>query len=198
MNRGMGIVSDEAFARELERADSTSELILPEPSYAPIIEGEVVEMARRGRRVGDVNVPSSLRKLIGDVSVTEGREAALALANDFGVSPSSVSAYGHGANSTATYDQRPNLPHINRAKERLGRRARNTLRRALAHITDEKLKHTDAKDLAGVARAMSKVSKDMEPETPKDGNGGTSQPVFQVYSPTIVQENHFETITARE
>jgi predicted transcriptional regulator len=179
----MGVVSSKDFKKELENSSVPQEDI-------------VLEMERPGRSKGDNNVPNNLRKLIGLTAIEEGRQSALQLAEAFGVSPSSVSAYTEGATSTATIGDKPNAPIIDDAKKRIAKKASTVLHRALDNLTDDKLQATKAVELAQIAKSMSGVVKDMEPES--DGNGNKQEPIFQVYAPQIRQENHYETIVVRE
>lgn len=180
----LGIVSDADFEAELERSEPKS-------------KADIIPMPTPGRNQGDNNVPDSLRKIIGETAQIDGRQEALALASTFGISPSSVSAYSNGSKSTASMDKRPNLPHINGAKEVIARQARNKLRDALKHITTEKLQDTKAVELASIARQMSGIVKEMEPEE-DDPNKKKDGPAFVIYSPTFKQENHYEVIAGRD
>lgn len=191
----MGVVSQKDFEKEVDNsAVAESEIVLP--NLPPTRIPEVVEMERPGRKEGDNNVPNGLRKLIGVTSVEDGRQAALQLAEQFGVSPSSVSAYAEGATSTSTIDEKPNGKIINDTKQRIARKASKVLNRALLNITDEKLAATKAVELAQIAKSMSGVVKDMEPED--EGAGNKQEPIFQVFAPQIHQENHYDTIVVRE
>lgn len=183
----MGIVSDEDFEKELQRSPAP-EVKIP----------EVLPMQRPGRHEGDNNVPDSLRKIIGETSEIDGRKEALQLAEQFGISPSSVSAYANGSTSTDSMHKQPNLNHINGAKERITRKAMNRLVRSLNAITDDKLEVTKPVELASIARAMSGIVKEMEPEQPKDPNEGKEGPTFVFYSPQVRDERHYEIIVARE
>lgn len=189
----MGIVSDSDFDSELSRVDSNQK---PREESKPVISAEIVDVTR-GRPIGSVEVPNSLRKVIGETNVVNGRQEAVDLARNFGISPSSVSAYSVGATSTASYDEQPNNSHIIEVKEKISKRARNKLMLALKHITDDKLGTTKARDLAGIAKDMSAVVKNMEPEQSKTptGNGG---PTFVFYSPQFHKEEHYETVYAKE
>lgn len=182
----MGIVSDDEFESEIENLNRNKN-----------VDATIAELPHPGRQEGDNNVPDSLRKIIGETSEIEGRQEAIELAKQFGISGSSVSAYANGSHSTSSYDRQPNLNHINRAKERIGLRARKTLMRALSSITPDKLAESDAKELAGVARDMSAIVKDMEPETLKNPENSNS-PTFVIYSPQFKEEKHFEIINLRE
>lgn len=186
----LGIVSDKDFERELADSTDRGRIKADIPSIEP--------MKRPGRSIGDTNVPDSLRKIIGETSQIEGREAALNLAADFGISPSSVSAYSNGSTSTDSYDKQPNLNHINAAKERISRKARAKLFKSLNHLTDDKLASAKAVDIASVARAMSAIVKEMEPETPKNPDGDKQGPTFVFYSPQIKTEKHYDVINAKE
>lgn len=187
----MGIVSDKDFDKELEKSSSEAKLPLKK-------EAEIIDVSR-GRGNGNVEVPNSLRKIIGEESTLNGRQSGIELAKSFGLSPSSVSAYANGATSTASYDEQPNKPHINQSKERVVKRARNRLMRALHHITDDKLQLTGAKDLAGIAKDMSAVIRTMEPEVPKgDGGINNNGPTFIFYSPQQRKEESFDVVYAKE
>jgi hypothetical protein len=180
----LGIVSDEDFLKELENSEPKS-------------KADIVPMPTPGRNQGDNNVPDSLRKIIGETAAIDGRQEAIALASSFGISPSSVSAYSNGSTSTDSMNKRPNLPHINKAKERIASSARNKLRDALRHMTSEKLQDTKAVDLSSIARNMAGIVKDMEPEE-EQGNKGNNGPAFVIYSPQFKQENHYEIIQGRD
>lgn len=181
----MGIVSDKEFESALK--DST-----PLPESLPVA---IVDM-EKGRGKGNVEVPDGLRKIIGEESAIQGRQSALEIANNFGISPSSVSAYANGSTSTASYDNQPGLAALNDAKLRVAKKARNRLVMALNSLTKEKIESAKAKDIAGVAKDMSVVIKSMEPEGPKqNGNGG---PTFIFYSPQFRKEEHFDIVHVKE
>lgn len=211
---GMGIVSDKDFDMESsnsgairEESNSKPESV-PSPSiqsqFTPIqtvldpeMNGVIVDTTRG--RGNNPSTPQGLRKLVGEESVINGRQSALELAASLGISPSSVSAYANGATSTATYDT-PNTPLSNHLKEsriRVQKRARNKLMAALNHITTDKLAEAKPRDLAGIARDMSAVIKDMEPE--KDaGPLGANAPQFIFYAPQFRDERHYDVIDAKE
>jgi hypothetical protein len=190
----MGIVSDKDFNSELSKS-SDAKKPLPE-IISPVLEGQIVDV-NRGRPVGSVEVPNSLRKVIGEESAINGRQSAIELAETFGLSPSSVSAYANGATSTATYDETPNKPHINIAKDKITKRAFSTLSKAIKHITEDKLIAAKAKDLAGIAKDMAAVVRTMEPEVkgPTNVNNG---PTFVFYSPQQRKEEAFDVVYAKE
>lgn len=189
---GMGIVSDSEFNSELNKLSP----IESNQSESNQNETKIVDM-NKGRGNGNKEVPNSLRKIIGETSEIYGRQEGLELAKQFGISSSSVSAYAHGSSSTSSYDERPNVDHINQAKDKISKRARNKLLLALSHITQEKLEGSKARDLAGIARDMSAVVKNMEPDNPVGGNTKDS-PTFIFYSPQMKKEETFDVIFAKE
>jgi hypothetical protein len=153
----------------------------------------------KGRGLGNVEVPNGLRKLIGEESAINGRQSAIDLARSLDISPSSVSAYDNGATSTASYNQQPNLTHINNARSRVSTRARNKLMMALRHISEDKLENAKVGEISAVARNMASIVKDMEPESPnKDGKNTLNQPTFVFYSPQIKREDTFDIIKINE
>ena len=188
----MGIVSDKQFESERAKINNS-------PTPLPKVHTPEVVGIPRGRGENNVSVPDSLKNLIGVTAVSEGREEALELARQFGISDSSTSAYSVGANSTASYNERPNAPVVNKVKERISKKARRLMMRAMSSITQEKLDNTKAIELAGIARNMSGIVKDMEPEVNKNNpTDGAPKPGFLVYAPKFFSENHYETIIAKE
>jgi predicted transcriptional regulator len=185
----IGIVEDSDFNKELEKINKP---------IAPT--GQVVDKGAPGRKDGDVNVPDSLRKIIGETAVIDGRQEALALADMFGVSDSSVSAYSKGATSTASYNSpaKAILSHINKARQRSVKKASKVLSTALDSITPDKLNDLSARNLAGIAKDMSAVIKNLEP--PDNGNDtpGAERPQFVIFAPQFRDERNFETIVVNE
>lgn len=185
----IGIVSDKDFELERDKA-------VPSISPSPTKEAEIIDVSRgRGH---NPEVPNALRNIIGDEHHTNGRQSAVELAQQFGVSPSSVSAYSAGATSTASYAERPNAGVIRQVKERISKRARGKLMKALNKITDDKLDSTNAKDLAGIAKDMSAIVKNMEPEQEKGPVQNNNGPTFVFYAPQFRKEEHFDTVYAKE
>ena len=190
----IGLVNDDEFNQELG-------LLSPVINKGPVIQGQVIDKPNRGRADGDINVPDSLRQIIGETSVIEGRKTALGLAGMFGISPSSVSAYAKGATSTTTYHEpsKSIISHINKSRRRAIKKAQVTLDSALGSITQEKLDYTDAKDLASIAKDMSVIIKNLEPPPDVTGRDQTSStPQFVIYAPQFKDERSFESITINE
>lgn len=191
----MGIVSDKEFNSALTDCSVSKPKSVPvAPPTAQIID------ITRGRREGDVETPDSLRKIIGDTAVTDGRQEAVALAKNFGLSPSAASAYAHGATSTASYDEQPNKNTIVGAKQRVASRARAKLMLALSKLTSDKLESAKARELAGIARDMSQVMKNVEPDTNAPGAGVNTGggPAFVFYAPQVREESSYQVIQAKD
>ena len=187
----IGIVSDQEFEAELLD-------VIPSTSNTP--HAVVVEKPSKGRGEGDTNVPESLRQIIGEEAVINGRASALNLAKDLGVSSSSVSAYAVGASSTASYHEPKGslLNHINKSRERAVKRASKTLNAALSSITQEKLDYTDARDLSGIAKDMSVIIRNLEPQKEVQETSGKSSPQFVIFAPQFRKEESFEIINVSE
>lgn len=191
----MGIVSDEEFEKEAERLGDKPPTTFPSLSDETNEAAKIIEQ-NRGRGVGNVEVPDSLRKIIGETAVTDGRQEAVNLAKQFGISPQSASAYANGATSLSTYDRQPNLEHINQAKERVNKKARSRLMLALKTITKDKLEGTTVRDAAGIAKDMSVIMKNTEPVV-KDVNDKQNNQ-FIIYAPQFRDERSFEVVHAKE
>ena len=179
----IGIISDAEFEKEFGKLESHDS------------KAKVVTIPKVGR-IGP-EVPESLRKVIGETAITEGRGEALKLAAEFGIKPSSVSAYANGSTSTATYNQPDDdlKEHITGAKAKIGLKARNRLITALNSITKEKLESVSVKVASSVARDMAAIVKDMEP-VQKDS--GEQKPQFIIYAPQFKEERAYDTIVVKE
>lgn len=197
----IGIVSDDEFLSELIQSGGTTRTS-SQPNSIPSIpsDGPIVQTIEKpGRKEGDVNVPDSLRRIIGEEALLNGRSAAIQLAEGFGISPSSVSAYTKGATSTASYDKpKPSIiQHINKSRERAISKASKTLNGALNAITQEKLDYMDGDKLSGVAKDMSVIIKNLEPKQVSPDEGKQT-PQFMIYAPQFRDERSFDTIVLKE
>jgi len=192
---GMGIVSDSEFDLELKNSNLNSS-----PKESEIeSRAQIIDKSPRGRGEGNLQVPDSLRKIIGEESSINGRTSALAIADMFSISPSSVSAYNNGATSTKSYDTpNPALQnHINNARQRIANRAKKKLHLALNNITDEKLSSAKLEVISGVARDMAGIIKTMEPSQNEDKDNDTRKP-FVIFAPVIRDERSYEVINVNE
>lgn len=199
----LGIVSDEDFNNEL--ADSKVEISgnevsigIPEiPSDGTPLVGEIIDI-EVGRGKGNNNAPNSLRKIIGETGVLEGRREGIALAAEFGLSSEAADSYKHGATGKATYNKQDTEQknHIEAIKKLATKRAGRKLLSALDKLTDDKLEEAPAGVIAGIAKSLSGVIKDLEPDVPVTSNGPGIQ--FVVFAPPIVQESKFPVLELKE
>jgi predicted transcriptional regulator len=194
----VGLVSDIEFIKELERLSGrTSRPVSPDQSVPTVVDIS----PEHGRNKGDLNVPDSLRQIIGEEAVINGRASALSIAKEFGISSSSVSAYAKGATSTTTYHEaKPSIiSHINKSRVRATKKASHVLNSALSAISQDKLDYTDAKDLSGIAKDMSVIIKNLEPQNVQSESDSNSKtPQFVIYAPQFKDERSFEFIQVNE
>jgi transposase len=166
----LGIVSDDIFEKELEKC-----------IHVDIVRG------RNGARA----VPEVIREIIAEeaiVSDKSGKE----IADEFGVSASSVSAYKNSATSTATYHE-PNkqLQERNdKLRSEVISTARSRLFEALSHITAEKLKDAKVRDVASVAKDMSTIIHNTEPSN----NSAIAGAQFHFHVPAQKSEKDYDII----
>lgn len=212
----MGVVSDSDFESQLQNVTNpkvNAPVILPiiPGGNAPItsdnsvkdtaITGELVndEPARRGRKAGDNNVPSGLRALIAGAHATEGRQAALSIAREFGVSPSSASAYANGVTSTTSYNgpkKQDIIDFVKQRKARVTKKALRVMTSAIDNITDDKLESADAKDLAVIAKNMGSIVADMADTNQANiNNNGVN---FVIFAPPVMKEEQYGAISTTE
>lgn len=184
----LGLVEDDQFELELKNCT-----VGPSKS----INGIVIPKEDRGRGKGNVEVPDSLRKIIADESLTNGRQSAVALGEEFGISPSSVSAYSKGSTSTASYNEPSQTiqNYLTARKNRLTKKALRNLNNALDALTPDKLNGIKARDISSIAKDMSVVAKNMSPDSVNQQAEG---PKFVVYAPTIRDERTYETIVVSD
>lgn len=208
----LGVVDDEQFAREIANSSSSNNhkvgVVTGVVEGLPTInkgvsdsgrpEGIIVDKPLRGRGVGNVETPEEIRKLIADDNLTNGRQSAVELASDFGISPSSVSAYSKGATSTASYNKPDAIlaNYLDARKRRLSKKSLRVLQSALDVLTPEKLEGIKARDASAIAKDMSVIAKNMESEK-KEGEGD-KKPQFIIYSPQVRDERSYETIIVND
>lgn len=187
---GMMIVNDDDFDSELLKNR-------PTPLKKESIEVEIRPPVDRGRGIGNIEVPNTIRNIIADTAISHGRESAIELAKSFGVSESSVSAYTNGATSTASYDKKVNGNFINDAKNRVTNKARKRLMMALHHMTEDKMETSNIQTLSSVAKDMSVIIKNMEPSDDKNDKPSNG-PNFIFYSPNKKDEDVYDAIYVKE
>ena len=180
----MMLLSPEAFIKERERFG-----LAP-----PKNEIKVVDI-NRGRPIGRVEISEETRKAVAQEALI-GDKTGKEIAQEFGISTASVSAYKNGATSTASYHRPDNAlaQANNEVKTSLTESARSALSSALAQITPDKLSLAKVRDAAGIAKDMSAVMKNLEPTNPQQQNNVQ----VVIFKPRTRDEDAYETITVNE
>ncbi len=163
----LGILSDEEFESEISKSKNGNGKLSDNNGQQET--NARFDFLKRGR--GPVEEkPESARKLIGEMAI-QG-EPAKVIEREFGISASSISAYKNGATSTASYNQPDeNLKkHTDGVRDKIVKRAKKKLFMALDGINEDKLADCDAKGLSSVAKDMSTVIRNMEPEVSEKNN----------------------------
>ncbi len=171
----LGIVPDDVFEKEVEQ----------------YLNGHVIEKVNRGRPENALNVPETLKRVLGDTAIEAGLPAATELAKTFGVSRTQVNEYSNGQTGRFNPDHFL-TQHINKTKQRIAKKAAGVTKRALMQITDEKLEQSSAPELASVARAAAAIVKDMTPESSASPNSQTVQ--FVIHRPARSEEKNYPVI----
>lgn len=169
----MLVVDDESFELELNRSMRVA---------------DVVTLPAKGRN-GAKATPDSLRKLIAHDALNGTPTSELAEA--YGVSESSVSAYKNGASSTTTYHEKKESlgEYVDLTRDKIKNRAQNKLLLALKHMTEDKIKEVKPIELSTIAANMSRV---VEKMSPKEQTTVNNNIVF--YSPKQISKENYETI----
>lgn len=194
----LGIVSDDEFLAELERMEKGSSNTVPsDESFptTPIIQ----DIKSPGRRVGDIETPDVIRKLIGDTQLTNGNKEARALAQGLGLSVQSADAYGNGATSPATFQNKNNPlgEFLKNRRKKIAAKASKLAVSALDTITDDKLAESSATELAAIAKSAAAIVKDMLPEDKSKSDGNSPAVQFIIHAPQIAREEKFNVIDVR-
>src|SRR5262245_22141009 len=182
----MGILNDVEFEKEM---GITIKRESPEEA--------VVEDIKLGRPPASKNVPPEIREIVARSALNE-EGTGKQIADSFGVSESSVSAYKVGAHSTTTYhqpDERLRSAVIDH-KVRISTKARNRLISALNEITPDRLSGVKPRDLASIAKDMSSIVKDMEPAA--SSSSGQTNIQFTFMAPRVKDINEFNIIDVKD
>jgi methylthioribose-1-phosphate isomerase len=170
----MLVVDDEEFELELNKSMRCA---------------DIITMPAKGRN-GAKATPDSLRKLIAHDAI-EGAPAR-DVAEAYGVSESSVSAYKVGATSTTTYHEPSSelKQTVDFTRDRIKSKAQNKLLLALKHMTEDKIKEVKPIELSTIAANMSRVVEKMSPK--QEGTTVNNNIVF--YSPKQISKENYETV----
>lgn len=169
-------------------------LFKDDPRNKSLIDYEIAEI-KRGR--GDsLNVEPEIRAMIAEEAIRSGK-TQLQIAQEYGVSPQAVEAYKNGATSLATYHEpKQELKQVvDQTKEDIAIRAKNKLAQCLEELSPEKIRGAKAKDIAGIAKDMSSVHKNMTADFDKSVNINNK---ILVYQPRMKEEDDYEVVEAIE
>lgn len=139
-------------------------------------------------------VPDEIKKMVGELGLISG-STGRNLAETFGVSESSISAYKVGAASTASYNSpKPELiSHITGIKKKISLRAQRVLSGALRELTPERVAMEKPRDIAAIASRMAGIVQLMEPEE-KVLTQIDNSVKFVMYAPVMKQESSYDAI----
>jgi predicted transcriptional regulator len=155
-----------------------------------------IQEIKRGRGAGVENLTPGMRELIAEEALVSGKTLDQ-IADEYGISRDAVNAYKHGATSEATYNQ-PDaklLDKVNEVKTEIKTQAQNKLLLAIQSLTDQKISGAKAKDIAGIAKDMSSVLRNVEGP---DSNLNFNNSKVLIYSPRLKEEDDYKVIEARE
>lgn len=208
----LGIISDKEFESELldmndsidnveplnEPTAVESELIIDSNNI--ITSADIVQSKgyqNSGRRKNDVEVPESLRKIIGETAIMEGNKSALKLASSLGISSSSTNSYKNGKTSpNNNHKDNDLIEYLNERKNKVAKKAMNKLNMALSNLDEPKMQGLEARELSGVAKDMAIIVKQMEPTVKSDA---VVNPVsFQFVSIVQNSENQYQRVVAKD
>lgn len=190
----LGILTDEQLNKELGRTIEKKDIDKIEGELAhQSITPKIVDI-KRGRG-NTLEIPNEIRALVAEEAIINGHTKEIA--TQFGISKSSVDAYKNGATSTTTYNEPDkSLSDANKqVRDVITDKARGRLMSALDAITDENIGNAKVKDIASIAKDMSVIVKNMEPNVPVDNSKNTQ---VIIYRPRMRDEDEFDVITVNE
>lgn len=155
-----------------------------------IVSDYLTSEIKRGR--GNVeDLGDEVRKEIATLALTTG------LSNEevsklIGVSESQVSAIKKGATSTASYHKRDGElgEHVAQVKNEITSAAQNKMLEAIQAITGMKIQMSNAKEISGIAKDMSSIVRNMNP----DGPAQITNNQVVVFRPRNKEEDDFKVI----
>jgi hypothetical protein len=179
----LGILTDEEFEIELNKTKG----IIP-----PV--GEIIPIPTVGRIPDKPNLPESFRKVIADEKLEGSKTKDIAEA--FGISHATVFTAANGLNSPNGKVNDSLTEHVKSRKERIVDRASNKLIVALRALTPQKIEAEDAKTISSIAKDMSQVVRNLEPDTK---GASANQANFIFYAPNGRKDiADYEIIEARD
>lgn len=179
----MLIVDDEDFELEMQRCNPSKN------------KSVIIPMDKKGRPDGCIETPESLRKLIAGDAI-DGVATTKQIAEAYGVSQSSVNAYKGDSTSTdrmvAKVVDDDLKRHNDKKRERINNLAQRVTKRALEHITDEKLLSSKATDLSQIAANAARV---IDKTAPKEAAIAVQNNIH-FYSPQQIRKENYEVVDA--
>lgn len=151
----------------------------------------IVPINNGGRRPGDKNITPETRAIIGAAS------AALTLdevSEQFDVSKHHAHELSQGKHSNAQGVNPELVESINSKLQEPHDIALDKLTKTLLAIDDASLTKQKPKDLAGIASQLSRVAEQTAPLKHTDPEDAMRDCRLIVYSPTIKNENHYQTV----
>ena len=146
-------------------------------------------------RGNKTEVPEVIREIVAEEGINGTSNPELAKL--FGISESSVSAYKHGATSTASYNQPdPKLIGRNNSlKDIIKKRAGRKAALAINSITEHEIANATVVEKATVARQMSAIFKDMSIDETSSNKSAPTQ--IAIFIPPMKQESDYDVIDVR-
>jgi hypothetical protein len=136
-------------------------------------------------------VPQVIREIVADCAING--EKPEVVSKNFNVSPSSISAYKHGATSTSSYDQN----HRVKTRDRIADKAQYKVLEALNCLTEEKIGNSKATEISSIAKDMASVFEKLSGKVNPEANDGP-QVHLHLYGPKQKSLDHYEVIDLNE
>lgn len=156
------------------------------------LDYKITEMVR-GRTEGSNNRTEEEREEIAVSAVVSG---TLETAREYGINKDTVSAYKNGHRTTGIGREKVDTSltkKVNETKELISGAAQNKLQIAIDALTDQKIGTAKARDIAGIAKDMSVIVKNMLTDSPLVDNRQV-----HIYQPRLREEDDFEVIEVSE
>jgi len=168
---------------ELSNGDGTTEAIGSDSRA-------IIHQLEKGRPKGRINRTHEEREIIAGEALIHGNDYA---SRKYGIAPSTISAYTHGATSSASYTEPDDelMKSVSNQRLKIAHVAHGKLSEALDQITSDKLASANLRTIASVAQSMSAIVKNMEPEVAPQNSQNIN---FTFYAPKTRSEDSFDVI----
>jgi hypothetical protein len=196
----LGIITEEELLAELNKGTDVSNqqnnAVSNQHDPSRPNNTSIMPLITPGRPEGKGNIPDVVKKVIAEEFLNGASHKEITAA--FNVSQPVTTASAKGlSNSSPGAEINPELKnHVVKIRNRIVRKASNKLTLALDQITQDKLNDLSPRDSSAIAKDMSQIIRNLEPEKEGGGKGNSAQ--FIYFAPQQKSLNDYDVVTVKD